>query len=94
MFLEQLPNSKGVMKGGTSMKKVAINGLGRIGRLVLRHYLSKPPENLQVVAANDLTPPDELAYLLRYDSVHGKASFPIRGLGLFQVGVSEGRYLQ
>jgi len=60
------------------MKKVAINGLGRIGRLVLRHYLSNPPENLQVVAANDLTPPDELAYLLRYDSVHGKASFPIQ----------------
>ncbi len=59
------------------MKKVAINGLGRIGRLVLRHYLSNPPENLQIVAANDLTPTDELAYLLRYDSVHGRASFPI-----------------
>ena len=59
------------------MKKVAINGLGRIGRLVLRHYLSDPPQNLQIVAANDLTPTDELAYLLRYDSVHGKASFPI-----------------
>ena len=60
------------------MKKVAINGLGRIGRLVLRQYVSNPPENLQVFAANDLTPTDELAYLLRYDSVHGKASFPIQ----------------
>jgi len=59
------------------MKKVAINGLGRIGRLVLRHFLSNPPENIQIVAANDLTPTDELAYLLRYDSVHGRASFPI-----------------
>ena len=59
------------------MKKIAINGLGRIGRLVLRHYLSSPPKNLQIVAANDLTPTDELAYLLRYDSVHGRASFPI-----------------
>ena len=59
------------------MKKIAINGLGRIGRLVLRHYLSDPPKNLQIVAANDLTPTDELAYLLRYDSVHGRASFPI-----------------
>lgn len=59
------------------MKKLAINGLGRIGRLLLRHYVSNPPENLQVVAANDLTPTDELAYLLRYDTVHGKASFPI-----------------
>jgi len=60
------------------MKKIAINGLGRVGRLVLRHYLSDPPKNLEIVAANDLTPPDELAYLLRYDSVHGKASFPIQ----------------
>jgi glyceraldehyde 3-phosphate dehydrogenase/glyceraldehyde-3-phosphate dehydrogenase (NAD(P)) len=59
------------------MKKIAINGFGRIGRLVLRHYLSDPPKNLQIVAANDLTPTDELAYLLRYDSVHGRASFPI-----------------
>ena len=60
------------------MKKIAINGLGRIGRLVLRHYVSDPPKNLQIVATNDLTPTDELAYLLRYDSVHGKASFPIQ----------------
>lgn len=59
------------------MKKIAINGLGRVGRLVLRHYLSDPQKNLEIVAANDLTPPDELAYLLKYDSVHGKASFPI-----------------
>jgi len=59
------------------MKKIAINGLGRIGRLVLRHYLSSHPKNLQIVAANDLTPTDELACLLRYDSVHGKASFHI-----------------
>jgi glyceraldehyde 3-phosphate dehydrogenase/glyceraldehyde-3-phosphate dehydrogenase (NAD(P)) len=44
---------------------------------VLRHYLSSPLKNLQIVAANDLTPTDELAYLLQYDSVHGRASFPI-----------------
>ena len=65
------------MKGATAMKKVAVNGLGRIGRLVLRHYLSNPPENFQIVAANDLIPTDELAYLLRYDSVHGRTLFPI-----------------
>lgn len=59
------------------MKKIAINGLGRIGRLVLRNYLSSPLKNLQIVAANDLTPTDELAYLLQYDSVHGRAPFPI-----------------
>ena len=59
------------------MKRVAINGLGRIGRLVLRHYLSNPPDNVEIVAANDPNQTDELAYLLRYDSVHGRASFPI-----------------
>ena len=59
------------------MKKIAINGLGRIGRLVLRHYLSGPHKNIQIVAANDLTPTDELAYLLQYDSVHGNARFAI-----------------
>jgi glyceraldehyde-3-phosphate dehydrogenase type I len=59
------------------VKKIAINGLGRIGRMVLRHYLSNSPENVEIVAANDLTPIDELAYLFRYDSVHGGATFPI-----------------
>ncbi len=59
------------------MKKVAINGLGRIGRIVLRHYLSNPPENVELVAANELTPMDDLAYLIRYDSVHGKAVYPM-----------------
>jgi len=69
------------------MKKVAINGLGRIGRLVLRHYLSDPPDNVEIVAANDLTPIDDLAYLLRYDSVHGNASFPIEaGSDYLQLG--------
>jgi len=55
------------------MKKIAINGLGRIGRLVLRHFAVNPPANIDIIAANDLTPADELAYLLHYDSVHGIA---------------------
>jgi glyceraldehyde-3-phosphate dehydrogenase type I len=59
------------------MKKVAINGLGRIGRMILSHYLTSPPGNIEIVAANDLTPVDELAYLMKYDSVHGKAPFPV-----------------
>ena len=59
------------------MKRIGINGLGRIGRLVLRHYLSGSQKDHQIVAANDLTPTDELAYLLQYDSVHGNARFPI-----------------
>ncbi len=49
--------------------RIAINGFGRIGRLVLRVALQRP--NLEVVAVNDLVPPDNLAYLFKYDSVHG-----------------------
>src|SRR5262245_37204167 len=50
--------------------KIAINGLGRIGRLVLRQALQK--SQLEVVAVNDIVPPDNLAYLLKYDSTHGR----------------------
>ncbi len=60
-----------------SMTRIAINGLGRIGRLVLRHYMEAAPEGVEIVAANDLVPTDDLAYLLKYDSVHGRASFPV-----------------
>ncbi len=59
------------------MKRVAINGLGRIGRMVLRHYMEMRPKDVELVAANDLVPPDDLAYLLKYDSVHGRALFPV-----------------
>lgn len=51
------------------MTKVAINGFGRIGRLVLRALIKYYPE-LQVVAINDLTDAKTLAYLFKYDSVH------------------------
>ncbi|MBS0656173.1 MAG: type I glyceraldehyde-3-phosphate dehydrogenase [Verrucomicrobia bacterium] len=50
--------------------KVAINGFGRIGRLVLRCLLKSP--EIEVVAINDVVPSDNLAYLFQYDSVHGK----------------------
>lgn len=49
--------------------KVAINGFGRIGRLVLRCLLKL--NNVEVVAVNDVVPSDNLAYLFQYDSVHG-----------------------
>ncbi|HYK01270.1 MAG TPA: type I glyceraldehyde-3-phosphate dehydrogenase [Thermoanaerobaculia bacterium] len=51
------------------MVKVGINGFGRIGRNVLRAALEKKYE-IDFVAVNDLTGPDTLAYLLKYDSVH------------------------
>jgi len=49
---------------------VAINGFGRIGRLVYRHAYKDPAFN--IVAINDITSPDILAHLLKYDSVHGR----------------------
>ena len=51
--------------------KVGINGFGRIGRMVLRAITQEFPE-LQVVGINDLLEPDYLAYMLKYDSVHGR----------------------
>lgn len=49
--------------------KVGINGFGRIGRLVFRSAIKNP--NIGFVGINDLVPPDNLAYLLKYDSTHG-----------------------
>ncbi len=60
-----------------SMKTIAINGLGRIGRLVLRQYIANPPEHVTLVAANSPASIEDLAYLLKYDSVHGRAPFEI-----------------
>lgn len=52
------------------MIKVGINGFGRIGRLAFRSAMER--DNMQVVAINDLLDVDYLAYLLKYDSVHGR----------------------
>ena len=51
--------------------KVGINGFGRIGRMVLR-AVAKDFKDIEVVAINDLLEPDYLAYMLKYDSVHGR----------------------
>lgn len=51
--------------------KVGINGFGRIGRMAFRAIAKEFPE-LEVVAINDLLDPEYLAYMLRYDSVHGR----------------------
>ena len=50
--------------------KLGINGFGRIGRLVFRETYNR--DNVEVVAINDLLSVDHLAYLLKYDSVHGR----------------------
>ena len=53
------------------MKNIAINGLGRVGRLILRRYLDAGYKNFKIVALNDPMPREHLLYLLKYDSVHG-----------------------
>ncbi len=58
------------------MKKVAINGLGRIGKMVLWHYFTNKPDNIKIIVANGGSgTPEDLAYMLKFDSVHGK--FPV-----------------
>ncbi len=59
------------------MKKinVAINGFGRIGRAFFREAYKNP--NISIVAINDLGPADNLAYLLKYDTMYGKAPFAV-----------------
>ncbi|MDZ4752800.1 MAG: type I glyceraldehyde-3-phosphate dehydrogenase [Flavobacteriales bacterium] len=57
------------------MKKVAINGFGRIGRMCLRIIHER--KDIEVVAINDLTDVHTLAHLLRYDSVHGPCLFKV-----------------
>ncbi|MEO8743184.1 MAG: type I glyceraldehyde-3-phosphate dehydrogenase [Lysobacteraceae bacterium] len=52
--------------------RVAINGFGRIGRNVLRSAVQNFGNDIEIVAINDLLEPDYLAYMLKYDSVHGR----------------------
>ena len=53
------------------MVKLGINGFGRIGRMVFRAAVENFSNDIQVVGINDLLDPDYLAYMLKYDSVHG-----------------------
>ena len=53
------------------MIKVGINGFGRIGRLAFR-AVAREFSGMEVVAINDLLEPEYLAYMLKYDSVHGR----------------------
>lgn len=57
------------------MKNIAINGFGRIGRLVLRELIND--KDIKVVGINDLTDAKTLAHLLKYDSAHGKCEAEI-----------------
>ena len=57
------------------MAKVAINGLGRIGRATLKIVMDTP--DLELVAVNDLASTDNIAYLIRYDTVYGRYEHPV-----------------
>ena len=68
------------MKGVALMAiRIGINGFGRIGRLVARVAISDP--GIEIVAVNDLTDAETLAYLFKYDSVHGTYSGDVSGGG-------------
>src|SRR6476620_3520312 len=62
------------------MTKLGINGFGRIGRLVFRAICDQGPlgKEIEVVAVNDLVPADNLAYLLKYDSIQGGFNKEVR----------------
>jgi len=63
--------------------RVAINGFGRIGRLVFK--AAQDDKDVEVVAINDLTDANTLAYLLKYDSVHGRYPVPVHHDGEYLV---------
>lgn len=65
--------------------RIAINGMGRIGRLLLRRLLDL--EGIELVAINDIMNEENLAYLLRYDSIYGPLAEPVSvGKGKLSVG--------
>jgi glyceraldehyde 3-phosphate dehydrogenase len=64
---------------GKMSTKVAINGLGRIGRAILKRVIDEPA--LQLVAVNDLVEVENLAYLLRFDTVYGRYSKSVVAAG-------------
>src|SRR5690348_16663612 len=70
------------------MVRVAINGFGRIGRLVLRAIVESGRRDIEIVAVNDLGPVETNAHLLRYDSVHGRfpASVSVDGDTMIAAG--------
>jgi len=70
------------------MIKVAINGFGRIGRMALRELYNQ--EEVKIVAINDLSSPEMLAYLLKYDSIQGVFSADEYDTCLYQFTTIDG----
>ncbi|MBX9977487.1 MAG: type I glyceraldehyde-3-phosphate dehydrogenase [Alphaproteobacteria bacterium] len=76
----------------TPKMKVAINGFGRIGRMVMRAFLERGDSlSFDIVAINDLSPIDANAHMLEYDSVHGRLKADIQIHGDMLVIAKDGR---
>ncbi|HVJ63705.1 MAG TPA: type I glyceraldehyde-3-phosphate dehydrogenase [Bdellovibrionota bacterium] len=60
--------------------RIAINGFGRIGRIVARQYFLNPQfrKDLEIVAINDITPQDNFDYFFKYDTAHGTLPFDVK----------------
>ena len=67
------------------MIKLGINGFGRIGRMVFRAAVENFSNDIQVVGINDLLDADYLAYMLKYDSVHGHFNHDIKVEGNYLI---------
>lgn len=75
--------------------RIAINGFGRIGRMVMRAFAEQAPKDMVVVVINDLTPLDVSAHLFEYDSVHGRYKNTVsHGDDWMDVGFGKMQYLQ
>lgn len=75
--------------------RIAINGFGRIGRMVMRAFAEQAPKDMVVVVINDLTPLDVSAHLFEYDSVHGRYKNTVsHGDDWMDVGLGKMQYLQ
>lgn len=77
------PGARFILQGiGNMAKKIAINGFGRIGRLVLRNLMelgdTSDGEDVEVVAVNDISDLDNLIYLLKHDSIQNRPQGDIR----------------
>ena len=76
------------------MIKVGINGFGRIGRMVFRAAVENFGKDIEVVAINDLLDPDYLAYMLKYDSVHGIFNHEVSACNEKKVMIVDGREIK
>ena len=65
------------------MIKVGINGFGRIGRFVFRAAQNR--DDIEIVGINDLLPVDYMAYMLKYDTMHGQFEGTVEALSLIHI---------